>query len=277
MHPTLGPVHLNVQNLDRQVRFYETIIGLHLHRKTASSAELSAGCKPLLVLHQTAAARPAHRTTGLYHFALLVPDRRTLARVLRHLSDSNTPLHGFADHFVSEAIYLPDAEGNGIEIYRDRPRETWTYRDGRLHIGTAPLDVRDLLTEAGNGATAWHGLPDGTTMGHVHLHVADISATEAFYADLLGMDVMARMSSATFLAWEGYHHHLGGNTWNGEGIPAPPPDAPGLRWYTIHVPDPAAFDGLRARLEAAGAPLQAQDDGFLARDPAGNGILLTSM
>lgn len=273
---TLGPVHLNVADLDRQIRFYEDVIGLRLQRKNGSTAALGGGEQDLLILHHVpGASRPA-RATGLYHFALLVPDRAALARALRHLVATQTPLQGFADHYVSEAIYLPDAEGNGIELYADRPREAWEYRGDWLHIGTAPLDIEALLREIEGEHTPWRGLPAGTTMGHVHLHVADIAATEAFYLNLLDMDVMARMPSATFLSWEGYHHHLGANTWNGVGAPPPPPDAAGLRWATFHLPDSAALDDAHARLEAAGAPLEARDEGWLARDPAGNGLLLTA-
>ena len=275
MTVTLGPVHLNVANLDRQIRFYEDVIGLRLHRKNGTTAALGVGEADLLVLHHTPGAAHPGRTTGLYHFALLVPDRPALARTLRHLAGTQTPLQGFADHYVSEAIYLPDAEGNGIEIYRDRPRDQWEYRDDWLHIGTAPLDVQDLLASTNDDRAVWNGLPSGTTMGHVHLHVADIETTEAFYLNLLDMDVMARMPSATFLSWEGYHHHLGGNTWNGVGAPPPASGTTGLRYYTIGL-ESAALDGITARLDAAGVPLEAREEGRLARDPAGNGLLLTS-
>ncbi len=276
MNIALGPVHLAVNNLDRQVRFYEQVIGLQLSRREGATATLGVGGPDLLVLEETAIPRARGRTTGLYHFALLVPDRPALARTLRHLVAAQTPLQGFADHYVSEAIYLPDAEGNGIEIYRDRPRDTWQYRGDWLHMGTAPLDVDDLLKEPGGNGSARAGLPAGTVMGHVHLHVADIAATEDFYLNLLDMDVTVRLPSATFLSWEGYHHHLGGNTWNGVGAPPPPEGGPGLRWYTLRLPDAAALDAIRARLEAADAPLTARDGGWLARDPAGNGILLTA-
>ena len=275
MTVTLGPVHLNVANLDRQIRFYEDVIGLRLHRKNGITAALGTGEADLLVLHHTPNASHPGRTTGLYHFALLVQDRPALARTLRHLANTGSPLQGFADHYVSEAIYLPDAEGNGIEIYRDRPRDQWEYRDEWLNMGTAPLDVQNLLASTNGDRAAWNGLPSGTTIGHVHLHVADIAATEAFYLNLLDMDVMARMSSATFLSWEGYHHHLGGNTWNGAGAPPPAPGTTGLRYYTIGF-DSAVLDSITARLDAAGVPLEARDDGWLTRDPAGNGILLTA-
>lgn len=273
---SLGPVHLNVADLDRQIRFYESVIGLRLHHKNGNTAALGVGAEDLLVLHHIPGASAPGRATGLYHFALLVPDRVSLARTLRHLAQTGTPLQGFADHYVSEAIYLPDAEGNGIEIYRDRPRETWEYRGEWLHMGTDPLDVNDLLGELNGDRAPWQGLATGTTMGHVHLHVAGIEATEAFYLNLLDMDVMTRIPSATFLSWAGYHHHLGANTWNGVGAPPPPPDATGLRWYTLRLPDGAALDSAHARLDAAGVPLEALDDGWLARDPAGNSILLTA-
>lgn len=273
---TLGPVHLTVADLERQVHFYETVIGLRVRDRAGDTAFLGAGGPDLLILSERAAAPRPRRTTGLYHFAILVPDRQTLARTLLHLDQIGTPLHGFADHDVSEAIYLPDAEGNGIEIYCDRPRSAWQYPGGRLKMGTASLDVEGLLRLAGERPVAWGGLPERTTIGHIHLHVADLPATEAFYCEVLGFEVTARMPGAIFLAVDGYHHHLGANTWNGPGAPPPPPEAPGLHWFNLRLADAAALAEVRARLDAAGVPLAAQDGGWLARDPSGNGLLLTA-
>ncbi len=271
---TLGPVHLTVASLERQVHFYRSIIGLRLHRLEGGTAFLGTGGPDLLILTERPDAPRPRRTTGLYHFAILVPDRRTLARTLHHLGEIGTPLQGFADHDVSEAIYLPDAEGNGIEIYCDRPRSAWQYPGGRLKMGTAPLDVDGLLRLAEEHPVSWDGLPPRTTIGHIHLHVADIPATEHFYRDLLGFEVMARLPGAIFLAVDGYHHHLGANTWNGPGVPPPPQEALGLRWFTLNLRDAAALADARARLEAAGVSQVAQEGGWLTRDPSGNGLLL---
>ncbi|NPV66581.1 MAG: VOC family protein [Anaerolineae bacterium] len=271
----LGPVHLMVADLERQVHFYETVIGLRLRDRAGDTAFLGAGGPDLLILTGGAAAPRPRRATGLYHFAILVPDRQALARTLLHLEQVGAPLHGFADHDVSEAIYLPDAEGNGIEIYCDRPRSAWQYPGGKLQMGTALLDVEGLLRLAREQSVAWDGLPERTTVGHLHLHVADLLATEAFYRDVLGFEVTARLPGAVFLAADGYHHHVGVNTWNGPGAPPPPPGAPGLRWFTLRLPDAPTLAKVRARLDAAGIPQAAQDGGWLACDPSGNGLLLT--
>jgi len=271
---TLGPVHLTVASLERQVRFYEEVIGLRLRHREGDTAFLGAGGPDLLILTGRPDAPRPRRTTGLYHFAILVPDRRALARTLHHLGQTGAPLQGFADHDVSEAIYLPDAEGNGIEIYCDRPRSAWQYPGGRLRMGTAPLDVEGLLRLAEEQPVNWDGLPPRTTIGHIHLHVSNIPATEVFYRDVLGFDMVAHMPGATFLAADGYHHHIGANTWNGSGAPPPPPEALGLRWFALRLPDAAALAAARARLDAAGIPQAAQEGGWLARDPAGNGLLL---
>lgn len=272
----LGPVHLTVTDLERQVHFYETVIGLRLRDRAGNTAFLGAGGPDQLILTGGAAAPRPRRTTGLYHFAILVPDRQTLARTLLHLEQIGAPLHGFADHDVSEAIYLPDAEGNGIEIYCDRPRSAWQYPGGRLQMGTTSLDVEGLLRLARERPVAWGGLPGRTIIGHIHLQVADLLATETFYRDMLGFEVTARLPGAIFLAVDGYHHHLGANIWNGPGAPPPPLEAPGLRWFTLRLADAAALTGVRARLDAAGVPQVAQDGGWLARDPSGNGLLLTA-
>jgi catechol 2,3-dioxygenase len=276
MHTIIGTVHLTVADLDRMTAFYQHNIGLQVHRQTGATAYLGTGGPDLLALTAQPDAPRVPRTTGLYHFALRVPSRLALAHTLHHLAETRTPLQGFADHHVSEAIYLPDPEGNGIEIYRDRPRAEWAYAaDGTLHMGTDPLDTNALLREAVADGAAWAGLDADTDMGHIHLHVADIPATEAFYRDLLGLDVMLNLSSATFMAWDGYHHHVGANTWQGAGTSPPPEGAQGLRWYALHLPA-AARSAALDRLTAAGVAVEAQESGALVHDPSGNGILLAA-
>lgn len=268
---TMGRVSLIVSDLERSVAFYRDRIGLRLLEQAGEVATFGAGDRPLLQLHgQPGARRPAGATTGLYHFAILLPGRRHLAHALHHLAESGTRLQGFADHLVSEAVYLADPDGNGIEIYRDRPREQWSYRGGQLQIGTEPLDVDDLLAELEEPVPPWPGLPAGTTIGHVHLHVADLLSAETFYREIIGLDLMMHYgTAAAFLSAGGYHHHLGLNTWAGAGAPPPPPDAPGLRWYEWRLPEDA-LEPLLARARAAGLQPEQKDGAWYLPDPSRN-------
>lgn len=268
----IGTVYLRVADLDRQVAFYQDSIGLHLHRQEEQTAYLGTGVADLLALIHTPEGMPSRGTTGLYHFALLVPSRADLAQTLKRLADTQTPIQGAADHFVSEAIYLADPEGNGIEIYRDRPRETW-YHDGEFRMGTAALDVDGVMGALHEQESGGHGLPDGTIMGHIHLHVASIPAAEGFYHDLIGMDVMVNWHSATFMSYNGYHHHVGANTWSGRT--PQPPDALGLDRFVLRVPDQAALDAVLARLDAAGVAVDRTDGHHLVLDPSQNRVALT--
>jgi catechol 2,3-dioxygenase len=278
IHPDtrLGLVHLAVANLTRATDFYQSNIGLQLQRQEGNRAYLGAGGADLLLLSEQPGARPVRGTTGLYHFAILLPSRLDLARSLQHLADTQTAVQGFADHLVSEAIYLSDPDGNGIEIYRDRPRDEWRYPNGQLAIGTEPLDVEGLLAEVEHDTTPWSGMPGETIIGHVHLHVDQLIAAEKFYTEVLGFDLMMRYGpSATFVSAGGYHHHLGANTWAGVGAPPPPADATGLRWFTICLPNDEALESLLSRLRAVGYPLAQQAEGWFLREPAQNGIVLT--
>lgn len=270
----IGPVALTVSDLDRMVDFYREVIGFRLHRREGQSAVMGAGRADLLVLTARPGAQRTPRTTGLYHFAVLTPSRLALAKSLKRLAETRTPVQGFADHLVSEAIYLADPEGNGIELYRDRPRSNWLHKDGQLLMGTEPLDVEGVLAELEGQDTAWEGLQSDTIIGHIHLHVADLDQAESFYRDLLGLEVMARLTSASFLAFGGYHHHLGINTWIGRGAPPAPPDALGLRHFVLTLPDAAALDTALARLEAAGAAVRPEDSGYRVHDPSQNAVLL---
>jgi catechol 2,3-dioxygenase len=217
--------------------------------------------------------RVAH-ATGLYHFAILVPSRPDLARSIQRIAESGTPIQGAADHFVSEALYLADPEGNGIEIYRDRPRSEWYEADGRFRLGTAELDVQGVMGSLQGQSTEWKGLPAGTIMGHIHLHVGSIPATEAFYRDVMSMDIMMNIGSATFMSYDGYHHHVGGNTWAGRT--PPPPDALGLDHYILRVPTRDNLDTILANLANAETAVEQRDDFYVVRDPSQNQIALTA-
>jgi catechol 2,3-dioxygenase len=260
----LGAVHLTVSDLDRSVAFYQDALGLRQQRREDPVAALGAGGEELVALHEEPGARPAGRHAGLYHYALLFPSREELARAVGRLAATRTPLDGASDHGVSEAIYLSDPDGNGIELYADRPREAWPPAPPGERIGmyTRALDLDDLLaTTAGEQPVRHAG--DGLRMGHVHLHVGDLEAARAFYVDVLGFEVMASLPSALFLAAGGYHHHLGANTWRGEGVGPAPAGTVGLREWTL-VLEPDALAVLRARLSAAGL-----GDGDVVEDPWG--------
>ncbi len=277
MNLTIGMVALSVANLEASLTYYQQHIGLRLHQRKGDVAYLGTGGADLVRLEEKRGARKPFGTTGLYHYALLLPSRADLALALRRFATQQTMLSGMADHAVSEAIYLSDPDGHGIEIYRDRPREEWEFVNGRLKMTVDPLDVADLFdTLLHMPAQPWNGLPADTRMGHIHLHVNDLMTAEQFYCELLGFERVVRYGAgASFLATGGYHHHIGINIWNGAGAPPPPPDALGLEWYEIHA-SAAELAQILARLEAAGVTAKPQDTGWRLTDPAGNAILLRS-
>ena len=279
LHPdtTVGPVFLIVSDLKRSEQFYREVLGFKPLPGRDGTLSLTAdGKTPVLVLKGNPAAptRPPH-TTGLYHFAILMPSRLDLARSLRRLAEVRYPLQGGTDHLVSEALYLADPDGNGIEIYRDRPRETWEFLNGEVHMESDPLDYDGILAELDGHHEAWNGLAEGTRMGHVHLNVADIGDAEDFYNGVLGFDVtMRRATGALFISAGRYHHHLGLNIWDGAGAPPPPPDAIGLRYYGIELPNVAEFQTVAGRVQEAGIRAEEMDEGIMLRDPSQNGVLL---
>ncbi len=266
-------MHLTVSDLGRSLDYYERAIGLQLHGRDNGTARLGTGGEDLLVLHEQPGAEPAPRNTGLFHFALLVPGRDDLARWLVHAANEQIALEGMSDHLVSEALYLRDPDWHGIEIYRDRPRSEWE-RDGEfVRMATIPLDVQDLVGSLEGGTPAWERLPRDTTMGHVHLQVADIAATEEFYAGLLGFDIQARYGDqATFLSAGGYHHHLGGNTWNSRGAAPAPEGSAALRYATVVVPDEDEVARVAERVP--GAEPNPDGAGVFVKDPSQNTLLL---
>jgi catechol 2,3-dioxygenase len=268
----LGPVRLTVTDLDRSVEFYERSIGLRPHRRGDGEAALGAGSEDLLVLVEHPGAQRAGRHAGLYHFALLHPSRLELARAARRLIDTRTPISGASDHNISEAIYLPDPDGNGIELAADRPRETWgDLSDPTAIGGPMPLDLQDLLASVEDEEPRAEASPE-LKVGHLHLHVGDIDGALGFWRDAVGFQVMTRFPSAAFIAAGGYHHHLGLNTWRGEGVPPQPDGVVGLRRWTILLDDAEAVAAVRERVEATGAKVDDRPRGFLARDPWRNAV-----
>lgn len=279
IHPdtTVGKVALTVPDLDRSVPFYQQVVGLQLHKREAGTAILGAGGQQEIVeLSEDANARPARSTTGLYHLAIRVSSRLELARALRRLVEAQYPPQGFADHLVSEAIYLADPDGNGIEIYRDRDRSEWPYRNGQLQMATDPLDVQGLLAELESETGLPAYVDPATNLGHVHLQVNQIPQAEAFYCDVLGFELVTRYGpSASFVSAGGYHHHIGFNTWNSAGAPSPPPGSTGLRYFSVLLPHLEELERVAGRVRSADIPTEETDNGLLVYDPAGNGVLLT--
>jgi catechol 2,3-dioxygenase len=269
----LGPVHLTVADLGRSVDYYEREIGLGVREREAGRAALGAGGEDLLVLVEEPGAKPADGFSGLYHFALLVPDRADLGRWLAHAARDQVRLVGMSDHFVSEALYLRDPDHHGIEIYADRPRELW---QGQVwqRMTSLPLDTEDLVSVLDDTlSVSFDGLPTGTVMGHVHLRVAEIAPTVAFYGDALGFSLMAQLGAhAAFLSAGGYHHHLGANTWESAGTGQAPAGYASLRHATIVLPGSDARDALVAR---AGGAVGEVDGAPVVRDPSGNPLALT--
>jgi catechol 2,3-dioxygenase len=275
----MGAVHLTVADLDRSIAWYQDAIGLRLLGRGDGEVRLGAGERELLVLVEEPGAQPAPRTTGLYHFALLLPERADLARWLVHAQRRGVPVGGASDHYVSEALYLRDPDRHGIEIYVDRAPELWRGQVAE-RMTSLPLDLDGLLDElADPGSEPFDGLPDDTAMGHVHLKVADVPETIGFYRDVLGFDLTARVGDqAAFLAAGGYHHHVGGNTWESAGAPPPPPGSASLRHATIELPSREERDGVLARLDAAGHEIGEPRDGSgpVVRDPSGNPLALAA-
>lgn len=274
----MGEVCLTVADLSRSIEYYERTIGLRLRERDGKRAWLGVGAEDLVALVEEPGSRSAHGYCGLYHFALLLPERADLARWLARAVRERIELAGLSDHFVSEAIYLRDPDGHGIEIYRDRPRAVW---EGTVaeRMTTMPLDTQSLLGELPDAAVEpFDGLPRGTTMGHVHLCVADVAEAIAFYRDVLGFALMASFGSqAAFLSAGGYHHHLGANTWESRGAGQPPAGSAALRHATVLLPNDGEREKALARLAEAGIePRAAAAGGALVADPCGNPILLAS-
>ena len=230
-------VSLTVRDLQRSIAFYRDVLGFRVDKSTEVEAALSADrARTLIELHEQRDAIPRpRRCAGLFHFAILVPNRAALGRSLRRLIEQNWPLSGVADHLVSEALYLSDPDGLGIEIYRDRPRDTWRKADGQIAMATDPLDLDSVANEPG-AELPWTGLDAGTVIGHVHLHVPSLVEAERLYCGIVGFEPMVRTyPGALFVAAGGYHHHLGLNTWMGEGAPPPPENAVGLRRFSVRA------------------------------------------
>jgi catechol 2,3-dioxygenase len=275
----LGPVRLTVSNLDRSRAFYERAIGLRVTELDDGTIGLGvSGGRVLVELRgDSSAPRLNRRAPGLYHLAILLPTRLDLAFALARLVQAQWPLDGASDHLVSEALYLSDPDGNGIEIYRDRPRADWRYEAGQLQMSTLPLDLNDLVGELRGATEMQAGMPPGTRIGHVHLQVSELGEAEAFYHGVLGFDVVVRgYPGALFVSAGGYHHHIGLNTWHSAGTAPALAGSVGLRSFTIELPHADELAAVRRRLAAAGVAIEKTSGGLFVRDPFLNGVLLTA-
>ena len=288
IHPAtrMGHVALTVANLENQILFYTQVLGFRVHWREGNRAGLGAGGADLLRLTEEPELKRYRGTTGLYHFAVLFPDRRELARAIARLfavKYENYP----TDHIMTKTTYLDDPEGNGIELYAESPEDgTWTLAngeyitrraDGSLSSGREPLDVKALFENLHEDDRLDQSIPPETRVGHVHLHIRNIEEAVDFYHGIIGFDVMgvAKAFRMAFVSAGGYHHHLGLNTWQGEGAPPPPADAAGLRYFTIDLPNQEALDQVIARIDAAGIPSNRTEDGLLVHDPSQNGVILS--
>ena len=270
----LGSVHLTVNDLDRSVAFYETSIGLRLRERTPTSAALGAGGEDILVLTEQPGARRAGHHSGLYHVAVLHPSRLELARAVLRLAATRTMIDGASDHTISEAIYLSDPDGNGLELAADRSRDQWPdMSSAPASAMVQPLDLNSLVSLAAGEEVTPHVDP-ATIVGHVHLYVGDIEAGTRFYRDLLGFEVQMALPGAMFVSAGGYHHHVGFNTWRGNGIAPQPPGVVGFGYWTIVVATRGELLSIEARLRAAGVETREHEDGVMVRDPAGIAVLI---
>ena len=287
IHPAtlMGHVSLTVANLDNQIAFYQRTLGFVQHWREGNSAGLGSGGADLLRLTEQPNLKRYRGVTGLYHFAVLFPNRRELARAVTRLFSLRYLNHP-TDHIMTKTTYLDDPEGNGIELYAESP-EDGTFviagdqfvtrrADGTMSDGREPLDVEALFTHLKEDDRLDQTIPSETRVGHVHLHVGNVQKAVDFYHGIIGFDVMGVSKSfhAAFVSAGGYHHHLGLNTWQGEGAPPPPPDAVGLRYFVIELPNDAELNRVIERVDRAGLPTNKTDDGFLVHDPFQNGVML---
>ncbi|SDM86738.1 VOC family protein [Bacillus sp. OK048] len=271
----VGHVKIKVENLQRSLFFYQEVLGFDILEQTASTVKLTSdGKTSILSLEQPENVIPKKgRTTGLYHFAILLPKRSDLANIVVHLVNKGVKF-GSSDHLVSEALYLDDPDGNGIEIYIDRAPAEWSWKGEEVAMTVDPLDFKNLLTTVVPGTT-WNGMPEGTVMGHIHLHVSELKKTEEFYVKGLGFDVVNRYGGqALFISSGKYHHHIGLNTWNGVGAPTPAKNSVGLEAFTLILSNEEARNQVVSNLRQIGANVTEENNKYVTHDPSGNRVEL---
>ncbi len=268
----IGAVGLRARDLNRLIAFYRDAIGLDLLRTDGEGAVLGAGDTDLLhIEHAPDAVRDEARAAGLYHTAFLMPTRADLGRWLRHAGELGVQLTGASDHAVSEALYLDDPEGNGIEVYCDRSPESWRWSDHHVEMTTKPLDLDDL-SRAAPASDRTDAAPEGLRIGHVHLRVGDLARAEKFWSSGIGLDVTRRRDGALFMSSGGYHHHIACNIWHSDGAGARDPDRAGLAWIALDATDGPGLAALNARLRSAGYPTRSTSEGMVSADPWGTTV-----
>lgn len=268
-------VTIKVQELKRSIPFYKNIVGFQVLEQSETKAVLTAnGTTPLLTLEKRGEVVPKlPRTTGLYHFAILLPNRKELGKFINHLTEQRFQITGAANHEISEALYFNDPEGNGIEVYCDTPPSSWRWQNGLIRATNSQLDFESIAADA--KGELWTGLPQDTLMGHIHLHVSDIKKAERFYHQGLGLDVVIRMGDhALFFSTGGYHHHIGVNIWNGTGAPQPQINSVGLQNFTINFPNEKAKQTIVQNLQSLQYSVSQIDGNYVTKDPSGNEIIL---
>jgi catechol 2,3-dioxygenase len=271
----IGMVTLRVRNLDLVTDFYRDAIGLTVMQRTATGARLGAGGVPLLDLTRRAnAPAEARNAAGLYHTAFLMPTRKDLARWLVHAATNKVQLSGFADHLVSESVYLDDPEGNGIEVYADRAPEMWKWDGATVAMATDPLDFDNLLALTNPRVSNYAGAPEGLRVGHMHLRVGDLDQADRFYGGVIGFDPTRKRTGAAFLSSGRYHHHLGINVWQSEGAGRRDDAATGLAWFSLEIAAPEILEAQEQRLRQSGAPAAAITNGIETADPWGTKVRL---
>jgi catechol 2,3-dioxygenase len=272
----VGQAHLVVQDLASVSAFYQKIIGLSVLETSPSGEVLGAGGKPLLTLTTgQSTTRAPGGAAGLFHTAFLMPTRSDLALWLTHVANNNVALQGASDHLVSEAIYLADPEGNGIEVYRDRTPQEWSYQaDGTISMSTLRLNLQELYDSAPKATFA--KAAEDTAIGHIHLQVGNIPEADAFYQDVLGLKIMARYPGASFFGSGAYHHHVAANIWNSRGAQARQDNMTGLSGYSLKFNEKAALDTAIAALDRMEIATERQSDGIALKDPWGIGLKLSA-
>ena len=271
----VGMVTLRVRDLDNVADYYRDAIGLTVMHRSATGARLGSGGMPLLDLERReGAARGAQNAASLYHTAFLMPTRKDLARWLVHAAANRIPLSGFADHLVSESVYLDDPEGNGIEVYADRAPELWKWESGTVTMATDPLDIDGLLALTDTRTTNYARAPDGLRIGHMHLRVGDIEQADRFYRGVIGFDPTRKRTGAAFLSSGRYHHHLALNVWQSSGAGPRDGTSTGLAWFSLEIAAPEILAAQEQRLRQAGAPAAAIADGIETADPWGTKVRL---
>jgi catechol 2,3-dioxygenase len=268
----IGAIGLIARDLDRLAGYYQNLLGLAAIERTPNVAKLGINGVPLIEIEHRPDAKPDdQRTAGLYHTAFLMPTRQDHARWILHLARSRIPISGASDHGVSEAFYLDDPEGNGIEVYSDRPQEQWQRQDGLIVMQTERLDIEAMLREV-EPTAAYPSAPDGLRIGHIHLRVGNVEQAERFYRGAVGLDLTRRRGGATFMSSGGYHHHVGANVWHSDGAGPRDPDRAGLAWFCMEAADSAALDAAAARLKAANATTTTIPGGIESADPWGTRV-----